>query len=160
MAPRLVNLLMNASARSLCLSASAFNSAGVSSERLAEELWPFADSPRRRQTLITTLSRIKKDFNGVNPFASVTPFLLIDSQVAQVDSLELERLLQEILLPLQMLRSPIQIAGMKERIAALANGVFLPELSRDTWALIARERIAQGVARADHRLRDAASKAI
>jgi len=125
---------------------------GLNAERLAAELWPLADPAQRRQTLHTTLSRIRKDFDGESPLASAGPLLHINSQIARVDSIDLERLLREILLPLQQSRSPAQLADLRGRLDTLAHGVFLPELSRESWVLAARERIAQDVERAVRRL--------
>ncbi|MDX2218702.1 MAG: hypothetical protein SF172_06740 [Burkholderiales bacterium] len=128
---------------------------GAAVDRIVAGIWPLTDPDRRRQSLNTSLSRLRAGFYGANAIVADGDVLRVDASATWVDSLALEALTREVLLPLQRRQERHSLAKLQHWAAQLegfGQAEFLPALDGVYWVLAARQRIAQDRSRALSRL--------
>ncbi len=136
----------------LLLRVIAAGGAGLAVERATTEFWPLAASARARQSLDTTLARLKRTCGGNTILLRHGDALRINVDAARVDSLELEALFESLLMPLQPPLNGHDRDAAANRIRELCKGRFLPELRELPWAALTRNRIEDKRVRALRRL--------
>lgn len=102
----------------------------VSSETLADALWPDSDGDAAQGAVATTLHRLRR-LIGARSITRTTHTLALDCQLCRVDCFECERLLA----------APWSGAGAVEQLLTLYSGPFLPG-AQAPWAVAYRERLA------------------
>jgi LuxR family maltose regulon positive regulatory protein len=113
---------------------------GANAGRLADQLWPDADGFDAYRAFTTTLHRLRRLLGSVEAVTLSAGRLSLNPQVCTVDAWEFERALRG--------------AAEAEAVAVVLDACAGPLLADDPspWAIAARERLEQLIARKNGRL--------
>jgi len=119
---------------------------GLSAGRLADQLWPDADGFDAYRAFTTTLHRLRRLLGAHEAVRLCAGRLTLDSQIFTVDAWDFERALRG--------------AADGDAIEAVLDSYHGPFLADDPspWALAARERLEELIARKSVRVREAGSR--